>query len=43
MSQTADPQTEGPLYDVAVVGAGAVGLATALALARDGVRTALVG
>ncbi len=43
VSQTADPQTEGPLYDVAVVGAGAVGLATALALARDGVRTALVG
>ena len=43
MSQTADPQTEEPLYDVAVVGAGAVGLATALALARDGVRTVLVG
>ncbi len=43
MSQTAEPNSQNPLYDVAVVGAGAVGLATALALARDGVRTALVG
>ncbi|ACL59968.1 UbiH/UbiF family hydroxylase [Methylobacterium nodulans] len=30
-------------FDVAVVGAGAAGLATALALSRDGIRTALVG
>ena len=32
-----------PRFEVAVVGAGAVGLAAALALARDGVATALVG
>ncbi len=32
-----------PRFEVAVVGAGAVGLAAALALARDGVTTALVG
>ena len=43
MSQTAAPSTDGPLYDVAVVGAGAVGLAAALALARDGIGTVLVG
>ncbi|HLM40055.1 MAG TPA: FAD-dependent monooxygenase, partial [Microvirga sp.] len=30
-------------YDIAVVGAGAVGLSAALAFARDGFRTALVG
>lgn len=30
-------------YDIAVVGAGAVGLSAALAFARDGYRTALVG
>lgn len=32
-----------PRFDVAVAGAGAAGLAAALALARDGVATALVG
>ncbi len=32
-----------PRFEVAVVGAGAAGLAAALALARDGVATALVG
>ncbi|GAB6845439.1 2-octaprenyl-6-methoxyphenol hydroxylase [Methylorubrum rhodinum] len=32
-----------PRFEAAVVGAGAVGLAAALALARDGVATALVG
>ncbi len=30
-------------YDIAVVGAGAVGLSAALAFARDGYRTALIG
>jgi 2-octaprenyl-6-methoxyphenol hydroxylase len=34
--------TESP-YNIAVVGAGAVGLSAALAFARDGFRTALVG
>ncbi|MFL5233264.1 MAG: FAD-dependent oxidoreductase, partial [Microvirga sp.] len=31
------------IFDVAVVGAGAVGAAAALALARDGVSTCLIG
>ena len=30
-------------YDIAVVGAGAVGLSAALAFARDGYRTVLIG
>jgi 2-octaprenyl-6-methoxyphenol hydroxylase len=30
-------------YDIAIVGAGAVGLSAALAFARDGFRTALIG
>ena len=34
---------EAPRFEVAVVGAGAAGLAAALALARDGISTALVG
>lgn len=32
-----------PRFDVAVVGAGAAGLAAAIALARDGIATALIG
>ena len=35
--------TSPPRYEVCVVGAGAAGLSAALALARDGVATALVG
>ncbi|MEH3116191.1 MAG: FAD-dependent monooxygenase [Methylorubrum populi] len=41
-SRTA-PAGAPPRFEVAVVGAGAAGLAAALALARDGVATALVG
>lgn len=37
------PPAAPPRFEAAVVGAGAVGLAAALALARDGVATALVG
>lgn len=37
------PPASSPRYEAVVVGAGAVGLCAALALARDGVSTALVG
>ena len=37
------PRFDVAVFDVAVVGAGAAGLATALALAREGLATALVG
>ncbi|ACA17635.1 Ubiquinone biosynthesis hydroxylase, UbiH/UbiF/VisC/COQ6 family [Methylobacterium sp. 4-46] len=36
-------EAENPDFEVAVVGAGAAGLAAALALSRDGLRTALLG
>ena len=37
------PAGPGPIFDAAVVGAGAAGLAAALALAREGFETCLVG
>src|SRR5688572_18687708 len=37
-----EPVTENT-YDIAVVGAGAVGLSAALAFARDGYKTVLIG
>ncbi|HEX8666133.1 MAG TPA: UbiH/UbiF family hydroxylase [Beijerinckiaceae bacterium] len=39
----AEPATPGRIFDAAVIGAGAAGLAAALALAREGFDTALVG
>ncbi|WP_373875930.1 FAD-dependent monooxygenase [Methylobacterium soli] len=37
------PPSTSPRFEVAVVGAGAAGLAAALALAREGIATALIG
>ncbi|GJD55275.1 FAD-dependent monooxygenase [Methylobacterium dankookense] len=43
MPETAQPASALPRFEAAVVGAGAAGLAAALALARAGIPTALVG